>query len=112
MGLASVFVSGVSDMLKVKKLDPPVNSALKNVQSFGQDVDAAEKMQGELKKSHDAPLAAHAEYKKAAEAYNKLQKEWTDLGSGVDKNLTDYKKAVATYEKQGREYGEKEYMTG
>lgn len=112
MGWATQFLSGVGDMTGIKKLDPPVSGALKNVQAFGQSVEAAEKMDPDLKKKFDAAIAAYKEYDKAADEYNKLQKEWSDLNDAIDKNLKVYKTAVATYIKQGREYREKEYATG
>lgn len=112
MGWATQFLSGVGDMTSIKKLDPPVSKALKDAQAFGQAVEAAEKMGPDLKKKFDAAMAAYKEYEKAADEYNKLQKEWVELNAAIDKNLKPLKAAVAAYIKQGREYHEKEYATG
>jgi uncharacterized protein YukE len=112
MGWTTQFLSGVGDMTGIKKLDPPVKDAMKNVQAFGQSVEAAEKMGPDLKKKADAASAAWKEYATAVDEYNKLHKEFTDLNDAIDKNLKVYKTALAAYIKKGREFHEKEYATG
>ena len=105
MTWAAAFASGVVEISKVPKLDPPAASALKNVQAFVQAVDNAEKMGPELKSQLEAMRKAVAEYNKTVETWQHTKKD-------IDANMKNYWTSVEKYEKQGREWPQKEYMTG
>jgi hypothetical protein len=105
MAWTTIFTKGVDDMLKINKLDPPINKEMPNLQAFVQAVDSAEKIEGELDKTFKAYLKAKKDYQ---DAYD----DWKKLETAVDKNLKVFDKAIKAYIKDGRNHAEKLYETG
>src|SRR5271168_4368306 len=107
MAWTTKFAAGVGDLLKVpqNKIIKPVKDALPNVQAFVQAVDAAEKLDFELR----------TEYAEIVTLQTKLDKKvakYKELETAINKNLAVYDTATKAYIKVGRDRPEKEYATG
>ena len=105
MGLAASFVAGVADLTKVPKLTPPIASTLPNAQSFGQAADTLEKWKEDLGVKFKALQKARDEYMEVYKKWEEFNKSLVTTGKNLEAGL---KKYVA----QGRNWPQKEYMTG
>ena len=105
MGIAAAFISGVSDMTKVPKLQPPLATTLPNAQAFGQSADTLEKWAAELKQKLDALRKARDEYMAVYRKWEEFNKNFVATGTVLDRG-------VKKYWDQGREWPQREYMEG
>jgi hypothetical protein len=105
MGLAASFVAGVADLTKVPKLTPPLASTLPNAQSFGQAADTLDKWQADLSAKFKA-------LQKARDEYMEIYKKWAEFNKSLTATGKTLESGVKKYVAQGRNWPQKEYMTG
>jgi hypothetical protein len=107
MAWTTKIAAGAADLLKVdqKNLVKPVKDALPNLQAFVQSVDAAEKLDFELRTEYAEYLTAEQKLKQKIAKYKALE-------AAINKNLATYDKSCKDYIKVGRERPEKAYATG
>jgi hypothetical protein len=105
MGLAASFVAGVADLTKVPKLTPPIASTLPNAQSFGQAADTLEKWKEDLGVKFKA-------LQKARDEYMEVYKKWEEFNKSLVTTGKNLEAGLKKYGAQGRNWPQKEYMTG